>query len=142
MDSPPAFHSKLDSILALAFGAGDNAYAWKKEALPMVLETLAAEGLAVVGGEIWGIKGFEIYPAVPSLMGHTRIYAWSAPDKPPDTDWPTYVSACVRYAHQAIQDLDAESQVIPPFRDRLVYHLQFFSLNNYPPMTDSNQQAE
>ena len=40
----------LEKILALAFGCGDGAYAWKKEVLPEVLDALAAAGLAVVGG--------------------------------------------------------------------------------------------
>lgn len=58
MTKPPASHNGFDSILALAFGDGDGAYAWRKEALPVVLETLAAEGLAVAGGENLGDQGF------------------------------------------------------------------------------------
>lgn len=129
IDSPP--QTGLDSIRASAFGAGDGAYAWKKEALPMVLETLAAENLAVIGGEIWGIRDFAIYPALPTRRGDTRIFSWSAPNKTPDTKWPAYFNECIRYAHRAIQDLDAESQVAPSFRDQLVYHLPFYNEQDY-----------
>ena len=122
----------LGAILASAFGAGDGTYAWKKEALPAVLETLPAENLAVVGGEIWGIRGFEILPAVPTRSGHTRIFSWSAPDKAPGIGWPAFVNACARYARRAILELDAESLVVPSFRHRLVYHLPFFSEQDYP----------
>ena len=125
IDSPPRIG--LDSILASAFGAGDGAYAWKKEALPTVLEALAAEDLAVVGGEIWGLQDFAIYPALPTRHGDTRIFSWSAPNKTPDTKWPAYVDECIRYAYRAVQDLDAESQVAPSVRNQLVYHLPFYN---------------
>jgi hypothetical protein len=129
IDSPP--RTGLESILASAFGAGDGAYAWKKEALIKVFETLAAENLAVVGGEIWGIRDFAIYPALPTRQGDARIFSWSAPDKAPGTEWPAYVYECIRYARRAVQDLDAESQVAPSFRHQLVYHLPFYNERDY-----------
>ena len=128
----PASLAGMEAVLASAFGAGDGAFAWKRDKLPEVLETLATANLAIVGGEIWGIRDFEIFPAVPTRYGHTRILAWSAADKTPDTNWPNYVRECARHARQAIQALDAESQVVPAFRHRLVYHLLFFSEHDYP----------
>ncbi len=122
----------LATILASAFGSGDGAYAWKKEALPDVIDTLTATGRAVVGGEVWGLRGFEILGAVPTLRGHTRIFAWSAPRKSPDTDWPTFLHQCERCAHEAIRRLRAESEVAPEFSAKLVYHLQFFTQEEYP----------
>ena len=123
---------ELSSVLASAFGAGDGAYAWKKEDLPEVLDQLAAAGMAVVGGEIWGLRDFEIFGAVPTRQGSTRIFSWSAPPQPPDTGWPTYIRQCLRFAHQAIRDLRAEDEVAPRFRDKLVYHLQFMPEADYP----------
>lgn len=132
MAKPPRSHPELVTILASAFGSGDGAYAWRKEALPEVIDALAAAGRAVVGGEVWGLQGFEIFGAVPTRQGATRIFAWSAPDKSPDTDWSAFLRQCVRYAHQAIRDLRAESEVAPGFRDHLVYHLQFIAEEEYP----------
>jgi hypothetical protein len=130
----------LRSILALAFGAGDGAYAWKKEALPQVFEALAAEGLAVVGGEAWGIQGIEIFGSLPTRPGRTRIFAWSSPDKPPDIDWGDYVVQSIEYARQAVLNLNVESEVAPAFRDRLVYHLQFFDEKDYHRQTQDRQR--
>ncbi len=132
MTKSPRPDAALATILASAFGSGDGAYAWKKEALPDVIDALTATGRAVVGGEVWGLQGFEILGAVPTHRGPTRIFAWSAPGKSPDTDWPTFVHQCVRYAHEAIRSLRAESEVAPEFSDKLVYHLQFFSEEEYP----------
>lgn len=129
--TPPA--PELASVLASAFGAGDGAYAWKKEALPEVIDQLAAAGMAVVGGEVWGLQDFEIFGAVPTRKGSTRIFAWSAPPKAADTDWPTYIRQCRRFAHQAIRDLHAEDEVAPRFRNQLVYHLQFLTEADCPP---------
>ncbi|MDJ0810439.1 MAG: hypothetical protein QNJ48_07255 [Desulfobacterales bacterium] len=132
MTDTPRPDAALATILASAFGSGDGAYAWKKEALPDVIDALTAAGRAVVGGEVWGLQGFEILGAVPTRRGPTRIFAWSAPGKSPDTDWPTFLHQCVRYAHEAIRRLRAESEVAPEFSDKLVYHLQFFSQEEYP----------
>ena len=132
MTDTPRPDAALATILASAFGSGDGAYAWKKEALPDVIDALTAAGRAVVGGEVWGLQGFEILGAVPTRRGPTRIFAWSAPGKSPDTDWPTFLQQCVRYAHEAIRRLRAESEVAPEFSDKLVYHLQFFSQEEYP----------
>ena len=132
MTDPAPSDTELKEILASAFGSGDGAYAWKKEALPDVLDALTATGRAVVGGEVWGLRGFEILGAVPTRQGPTRIFAWSAPVKSPDTDWPTFLGQCVQYAHEAIRRLRAESEVAPEFSDKLVYHLQFFSQEEYP----------
>ncbi len=132
MVDPKRPASDLSSILASAFGAGDGAYAWKKEALPDVIDRLADAGMAVVGGEVWGLRNFEIFGAVPTRQGSTRIFAWSAPPKAPDTDWPTYIRQCQQLAHQSIRNLRAEDKVAPRFRDQLVYHLQFRPEADYP----------
>jgi hypothetical protein len=121
----PVSPGALDTVLTQAFGAGDGAYAWKREMLPDVFEALAAAGRAVMGGEVWGLQGFEIYGSIPARQGHTRIFAWSTPLKAPEMDWPGYVALSIRYARRAVRDLNAESEVLPAFRDRLVYHLQF-----------------
>ncbi len=132
MDSPSRSHTSLDSILTLAFGSGDGAYAWKKAMLPEVLDRLAAAGLAVVGGEVWGLRGHAIFGAVPTRQGPTRIFAWSAPEKSPGTVWADYVGQCVQHARRAVRDLNAENEVAPGFRDHLVYHLQFLAEADYP----------
>jgi hypothetical protein len=131
MNPPAPSHPGLHSILALAFGAGDGAYAWKKETLSQVFETLGAAGLAVAGGEVWGIRGIEIFGWLPTRTGHTRIFAWSTPDKAPGTDWGDYVARSIEHARQAVLTLNVESEVVPAFRDRLVYHLQFFDAKDY-----------
>lgn len=131
MSESPASTGGLNAILDQAYGAGDGAYAWKKERLPAVFEALAAAGRAVVGGEVWGLQDFEIYGAIPARQGHTRIFAWSTPAKSPEMDWPTYVARSLQYAAQAVEDLNAESEVLPAFRDRLVYHLAFRDETDY-----------
>ncbi len=138
MVDPSCPPPELASVLTSAFGAGDGAYAWKKGALPEVIDQLAAAGMAVVGGEVWGLQDFEIFGAVPTRRGSTRIFAWSAPEKSPGTDWPSFIRQCLRYAHQAIRDLRAESEVAPQFRDQLVYHLQFLAEEDYPHLKPSS----
>ena len=132
MDSPDRPNTSLDRMLTLAFGSGDGAHAWKKEMLPEVFDRLAAAGLAVVGGEVWGLRGHAIFGAVPTRQGPTRIFAWSAPGKSPGTDWADYVGQCVQHARRAVRDLNAENEVAPGFRDHLVYHLQFLAEADYP----------
>ncbi len=126
-------HPDLATILEAAYGAGDGAYAWRKKDLPEVLETLAAAGLAVVGGEVWGLRDFEILGAVPTRRGHTRILAWSARDKSPQIGWDTFCIQCARYALQSVRELNAEKKVTPAFRDHLVYHLHFLAEGDYLP---------
>ncbi len=132
MDSPARPHTRLDRILNLAFGSGDGAHAWKKAMLPEVLDCLAVADLAVVGGEVWGLRGHAIFGAVPTRQGPTRIFAWSAPGKSPGTDWADYVGQCLQHARRAVRDLNAENEVAPGFRDHLVYHLQFLAEADYP----------
>ena len=135
MKNPSEHHSKLPAMLALAYGAGDGAYAWRKKDLPAVLDTLEAEGLAVLGGEIWGIRDAVILGAVPTRCGGTRILAWSAPVKNPETRWPDYVTCCAQHAREAIRRLQAEKEVTPAFRDRLFYHLHFFDADEFQRQT-------
>jgi hypothetical protein len=123
---------ELSSVLASAFGAGNGAYAWKKGDLPEVIDQLAAAGMAVVGGEIWGLRDFEIFGAVPTRKGHTRIFAWSAPPRAFGTDWSTYRTQCIQYALDAVLELNAEAEVAPAFRDHLLYHLQFLAEKDDP----------
>lgn len=131
MKDAPFRHSRLAAILALAYGAGDGVYAWRKEDLPVVLDTLEAEGLAVLGGEIWGIRDAAIFGAVPTRRGDTRILAWSAPVKSAETRWSDYVTCCAQHAREAVGRLQAEKEVIAAFRDRLCYHLHFFDEDDF-----------
>ena len=126
-----AQHSRLPAILALASCAGDGAYAWRKEDLPAVLNTLEAEGLAVLGGEIWGIWDAAILGAVPTRRGGSRILAWSAPVKRPEARWSEYVTSCTQRAREAVLELQAEDEVIPAFHGRLYYHLHFLDKDDF-----------
>jgi hypothetical protein len=135
MPESPTPAGGLDTVLDLAYGAGDGAYAWKKEQLPDVFEALAAAGRAVMGGEVWGLQGAEIYGSIPARQGHTRIFAWSTPRKATEMDWSGYVVLSLRHARQAVGNLQAESEVLPAFRARLVYHLQFCDEADYRRIT-------
>jgi hypothetical protein len=121
----------IGKLLDSAPVSGQEAYAWRGDDLPQVVQTLAQEGLAVLGGEVWAIDGHDIVTAIPAIDGPTRQLAWSLPPKAPDMSWERYVRLSGRQSLETATRLARSADIHPAAQERLVVHLFFLTESEY-----------
>jgi len=109
----------------MAAVSGDGHHAWRRKSVPEVIDICRHAGIAVIGGEVWGIRGRDILAAIPTMEHGTRSYGWSAPARLQNQSWPEYVSLCADLAVASLAEISAEGDVAADYRDRLFYHLAF-----------------
>ena len=84
-----------------AFRAEDGEYAWKRNALPEVLNKIAALGFAILGGEVWAVHEGKIWGTIPTKDGGpSGVWHWEIERRSGET-WADF---CKRSAKESLRE--------------------------------------
>ncbi|HEX9758124.1 MAG TPA: hypothetical protein VGB26_10025 [Nitrospiria bacterium] len=115
------------NILNNAFRAPNGELAWPRDSIKEALIEIAKSGMAILGGEVWGIINGTIQGILPNknVYEHPGAWSWDTQEKLSSETWSDYCNRCVRESIEAISGLAVEDTVHPDFRDKLVFNVCF-----------------
>jgi hypothetical protein len=105
---------------ASAFRSSEDELAWRRPQALLAAREIARAGLAILGGELWLVRGGELFGLLPQHSGPPALYGWEC-KRNPSEGWPAFVSRCCEEALSAIESLPAEGEVNAP-RGAEVYY--------------------
>ncbi len=113
-----------------AFRPASGEYAWRRPDACRAVDALADAGLAVLGGELWMVRGEEIWATLPQRSGPPAVYHWSC-DRRPAEPWVAYVARAAAEAVSAIEAFPREGEVATLPGADIYYNLAWESESEY-----------
>jgi len=115
-----------------AFRANNGEFGWTRAQIPLVVEFLKAQGLGILGGELWwvrdGISGWV--GLIPQRQGSTAVYHWET-DRHNDETWPTFVERSVSDTLAAVEQFPGPDELPPDLPGRILYNLVWVSQTEF-----------
>lgn len=115
MQFPPELESS-------AFRTSGGEFAWRRPDAMQATRALAHAGFAILGGELWLIRGGEIFGVLPQHSGPPAVYHWVC-ERSPSEAWLSFVARSCRESLSAIASLPAEGEVDAPPGAEVFYNL-------------------
>lgn len=109
-----------------AFHARNGERAWRRPDALAVARLLASEGLAILGGELWLIRGTTIIAGLRLRSGETAVYHWSC-ERASSEAWAAFVERSGRDCVAAIEALPGEDEVDSVPGDEIYYNLTWIA---------------
>ena len=101
-------------------------YAWRRPEALRAASALASAGFAILGGELWLVRGNEIWGALPQHAGPPAVYHWES-ERGPSEPWTVFVERSRSEAFSAINALPADGEVAAPPGANIYYNLTWVS---------------
>jgi hypothetical protein len=120
-----------EQIKATAFHSQSDEYAWQRPHIAKAIEALADQGCAILGGEVWIVKGSDILALPPLRSGGNAVIGWDITDKESDEGWNQFVERTAKESLAAIESLNAENEVLPEAAPNVFYNLTFVKEEEY-----------
>jgi hypothetical protein len=97
-------------------------YAWRRSEAKLAARHLSARGHAILGGELWLVRGKEIWGVLPQKAGPPAVYHWEV-GRASSESWLSYVVRSCSETLAAIDSLPPDGEVdVPPGAD-IYYNL-------------------
>jgi hypothetical protein len=97
-------------------------YAWPRSEALRAAEALANSDFAILGGELWLVRGHEIWGALPQRSGPPAVYHWES-KRGSSESWAAFVTRSYSEACSAINTLPENGEVAPPPGAHIYYNL-------------------
>ena len=111
---------------AAAFRTLGGEYAWRRGDALRAASAVADRGFALLGGELWLIRGKEVFILLPQHSGPPALYHWECERKSSES-WPHFVARARSESLSAIQALPPEGEVEVPVDAEIYYNLTWVS---------------
>lgn len=133
-----------------AFRSG-NEFGWTRAQIPVVVEVLRSQGMAILGGELWYVRechdGFkELYSSIPQredIPSHYwGLYVW-ATDRRPGDGWQDFVERGALEALSAVArwpEPNGEGQP-PDLPGQILYNLGWVSESEFEKVRSKPEQS-
>jgi hypothetical protein len=111
-----------------AFRASNGEFGWTRAQIPVVVEALQADGLAILGGELWWVRdGFADWVGViPQRHGPPGVYHWET-TREPGEPWPHFGERGASDALAAVERWPTPTDLPPDLLGRILYNLTWVS---------------
>jgi hypothetical protein len=111
---------------AAAFRTSGGEYAWRKTDALRAARALADAGYAILGGELWLVRGSEVCGVLPQHSGPSAVYHWKSERKSSES-WPDFVARAQSESASAIDALPPDGEVNAPSGAEVYYNLTWVS---------------
>ena len=101
-------------------------YAWRRPDALRAARALAGAGRAILGGELWLIRGSEIHGVLPQRSGPPGVYRWES-ERGASESWCEFVLRSCSESIAAINTLPPEGEVDLPADAEVYYNLTWVS---------------
>jgi hypothetical protein len=111
---------------AAAFHTRGGEYAWRRADALRAACALGDAGIAILGGELWLIRGAEVLGLLPQHSGPAAVYHWECERKPAES-WSEFVARACSESVSAIEALPPDGEVNAPAGAEIYYNLTWVS---------------
>ena len=119
------------------FHTSGEEYAWKRADIPDVVEALAEEDYAILGGEAWTVENGVICPTVPMPDGNSAIFVWDTEKRAFET-WKQFVQRAAKETVSFIDKYNTEDEVPPEESAFVCYNLTYVTEKEYLELCEEN----
>ena len=114
-------------IESKAFKAENGEYAWLKENIPAAVEALVQKGFAILGGEVWLVRGREINAAPLLKTGPCGIFHWESKRADSSESWSQFVQRSAGETLQAVHNMNVEDEIVAQPEAKIFYNITWCS---------------
>ena len=109
-----------------AYRAASGEYAWRREDLPAALRAIAAQRIAVLGGEVWAIVDDQILGSIPSVRAEPPgVWSWDTSPRDQQESWATYCDRIAEDSIKRVAEMEVEQEAHPDVRNSLYFNVCF-----------------
>ncbi len=102
-----------------AFTATNGELAWRREDIEDALNSVAADGRAILGGEVWLITVSDTWHGlIPQRDGSVPgVYSWETAPRSAAESWPAYCQRTASESIEAVRAIQVEQETFPELVD-------------------------
>ena len=101
-------------------------YAWRRPDALRAARAVTDSGFAILGGELWLVRGKKIYGVLPQVSGPPGVYHWTC-ERHEDESWSAFVARSYSETSAAINRFPREGEVDMPPGAEIYYNLTWVS---------------
>lgn len=108
------------------FRADNGEFGWTRAQIPMVVDVLRSNNLAILGGELWWEREGFIWGLIPQRQGPPAVYPWDT-NRQSGEPWPDFVPRGATDALRAVERFPGPEDLPPDLARRILYNLTWAS---------------
>lgn len=120
-----------EELLAKAHQAPSGELAWPPGAVMEAVRQFAAQGFALIGGEVWIVSPQKVHKLVRLRNYEIGTLEWHTIGWDYETDWMEYCRQTAEATLREILALQASQKVLPEHAPYIHYHLIFVDEHDY-----------
>jgi len=101
-------------------------YAWRRAEALLAANALARASFAILGGEVWLVRGREVWGTLPQRSGPPAVYHWTS-ERLRLEPWPAFVERSRVESCSAIEALPPAGEVVAPAGAHVYYNLTWIA---------------
>ena len=110
-----------------AFRASNGEFGWTRAQIPVVVDVLRSNGIAILGGEVWWVgDGSRDWSLVPQRQGLPAVYVWET-NRGTDEPWAHFFERGASEALAAADRWPTPGDLPPDLPGRILYNLTWVS---------------
>jgi hypothetical protein len=110
-----------------AFRATNGEFGWTRAQIPMVVDVLRSNGIAILGGELWWVRdGSTDWDLIPQGQGPRAVYVWET-KRQPDEAWSHFLERGASDTLTAVERWPTPGDLPPDLSGRILYNLSWAS---------------
>jgi hypothetical protein len=115
-----------EEITASAFTAANGEYAWPRTQIVEAFRIIVETEQAILGGEVWAVKGGKIWGAIPDATGEiSGVWHWETLPHNAQESWVDYCRRTGEESIRAVEDMRVEDDVSPEFQEHLFFNVTY-----------------
>ena len=122
--------SQLPShITSVAYRASNGELAWKRADIPAAVASIAASGMAILGGEVWVALGNGRWHGIVPSRDDPRggVWHWDTNPRAEGESWQAYCDRTASESAGVVAAMSVEEEAHPSVVDRLWYNLMYLT---------------
>jgi|SRR5882672_506522 len=110
-----------------AFRGSNGEFGWTRAQIPVVVDALRSNGIAILGGELWWVReGRTDWDLIPQRQGPPGVYVWET-KRERDEAWSHFLERGASDALAAVERWPAPGDLPPHLPGRILYNLSWAS---------------
>jgi len=109
-----------------AFRIDNGEFGWTRSQIPLVVDVLRSNNLAILGGELWWEREGSFSGVIPQRQGPPAVYPW-ATNRQSGESWPDFVQRGALDALAAVERFPGPEDLALDVTGRVLYNLTWVS---------------
>lgn len=113
-------------ITRVAFRATNGEFAWRRADLPTAIQAICRAGLAILGGEVWLVRGTAWTGLIPDRNSNVPgVWSWDTSVRQSGESWQAYCDRCASESAGVTGKMGVELEASPEVVADLWFNLTY-----------------